>query len=119
METLISGLSDGAIYGLIAMGMSITFYVTRVINFAHGQLLMVAVMIIAEGSLAHWPLAASILLAFVASAVIAILTYLIAIRPVVRRLASTSNTRRTLCAPLMEETRIVHFLAGQKNRPLG
>jgi hypothetical protein len=57
METLISGLSDGAIYGLIAMGMSITFYVTRVINFAHGQQLMVAVMIIAEGSLAHWPLA--------------------------------------------------------------
>jgi branched-chain amino acid transport system permease protein len=85
METLISGLSDGAIYGLIAMGMSITFYVTRVINFAHGQLLMVAVMIIAEGSLAHWPLAASILLAFVAAAVIAILTYLIAIRPVIRR----------------------------------
>ena len=56
MQTLISGLSDGAIYGLIAMGMSITFYVTRVINFAHGQLLMVAVMVIAEGSLAHWPL---------------------------------------------------------------
>lgn len=84
METLISGLSDGAVYGLIAMGMSITFYVTRVINFAHGQLLMVAVMAIAEGTMAGWPLAASILLAFVAAAVIAVLTYLVAVRPVLR-----------------------------------
>ena len=85
MQTLISGLSDGAIYGLIAMGMSITFYVTRVINFAHGQLLMVAVMVIAEGTLAHWALGLSILLAFVAAAGIAVLTYLIAVRPVIRR----------------------------------
>jgi branched-chain amino acid transport system permease protein len=85
METLISGLSDGAIYGLIAMGMSITFYVTRVINFAHGQLLMVAVMAIAEGTMAGWPIGVSILVAFVAAAPIAVLTYLIAVRPVVRR----------------------------------
>jgi branched-chain amino acid transport system permease protein len=85
MQTLISGLSDGAIYGLIAMGMSLTFYVTRIINFAHGQLLMVAAMVIAEGTLSHWPLAASIALAFVVAAVTAVLTYVIAVRPVVRR----------------------------------
>jgi branched-chain amino acid transport system permease protein len=84
MQTLISGLTDGAIYGLIAMGMSVTFYVTRVINFAHGQLLMVAVMTIAEGSVHGWPIEISIVAAFISAAVIAVLTYILAIAPILK-----------------------------------
>jgi branched-chain amino acid transport system permease protein len=84
MQTLISGLSDGAIYGLIALGMSVTFYVTRVINFAQGQLLMAAVMTISEGATAGWPLWMSIVAAFAVAAVISVLTYVIAIAPILR-----------------------------------
>ena len=37
MQVVLEGLAQGSIYGLIALGMSIMFYVTRVINFAQGQ----------------------------------------------------------------------------------
>ena len=47
MQVLLSGLAIGAMYGLVGMGFAIAFYVTRVINFAEGQLLMVGVMVAA------------------------------------------------------------------------
>lgn len=39
---LVNGLLQGAIYGGIALGLSLIFGVLRVINFAHGSFLMVA-----------------------------------------------------------------------------
>lgn len=55
LQVLLTGLATGAIYGLVAMGFAVVFYVTRVINFATGQLLMVAIMITAGLSTLHWP----------------------------------------------------------------
>ncbi|MFC3051919.1 ABC transporter substrate-binding protein [Kordiimonas pumila] len=42
MQAVISGLANGAIYGLIAVGLTLIFGVMRVINFAHGEFLMIA-----------------------------------------------------------------------------
>ena len=47
LQVVLSGLAIGAVYGLVGMGFAIAFYVTRVINFAEGQLLMVGVMVAA------------------------------------------------------------------------
>ena len=47
LQVVLTGLSTGAIYGLVGMGFAIVFYVTRVINFATGQLLMAAIMVTA------------------------------------------------------------------------
>ena len=55
LQVVLTGLSTGAIYGLVAMGFAIVFYVTRVINFATGQLFMAAIMITAGLSADHWP----------------------------------------------------------------
>ena len=44
---MLSGLAIGAVYGLIGMALAISFYVTRVINFAQGQMMMAAMMITA------------------------------------------------------------------------
>jgi branched-chain amino acid transport system permease protein len=44
LQVLLSGLSEGAIYGLVAMAFAVVFYVTKVINFATGELLMVSIM---------------------------------------------------------------------------
>ena len=84
LQALLSGLATGAIYGLIAMGFSFAFYVTRVINFAQGQLLMVAIMITAAGAAAGWPVWISIGLGMVGSCVLGALLYLLAVRPVIR-----------------------------------
>ena len=46
LQFVLSGLAIGSIYGLMGMALAISFYVTRVINFAQGQMMMMAIMII-------------------------------------------------------------------------
>jgi branched-chain amino acid transport system permease protein len=82
LQALLSGLAIGAIYGLVGMGFSIVFYVTRVINFAEGQLLMVAVMVtaaLARSGVWTW---AAIVIGILAAGVIGAATYFVAVRPV-------------------------------------
>jgi branched-chain amino acid transport system permease protein len=83
VQVVLEGLAQGSIYGLIALGMSIMFYVTRVINFAQGQVAMVAVMVTAALAAGSVPIGFAIVLGIGASIVIGVLTYLVAVRPVI------------------------------------
>jgi branched-chain amino acid transport system permease protein len=51
IEDIINGVLMGSIYGLTAMGLTIIFGVLKVINFAHGSLLMVGMYV------AYWAVA--------------------------------------------------------------
>lgn len=42
LQSIISGLGTGVIYAVIALGFSIVYKTTRVVNFAHGQFLVIA-----------------------------------------------------------------------------
>jgi branched-chain amino acid transport system permease protein len=42
LNVLISGLMTGLVYGLMALGLSVIFGVARVVNFAHGEMMAVA-----------------------------------------------------------------------------
>ena len=42
LQQLINGLSLGSLYALIAIGYTMVYGILRLINFAHGDLLMVA-----------------------------------------------------------------------------
>lgn len=42
LQAIVSGLANGAIYALIAVGLTLVFGVMRIINFAHGEFLMIA-----------------------------------------------------------------------------
>ena len=42
VQLIVSGLLVGGIYALVAIGLNIIFGVMRIINFAHGEYLMVA-----------------------------------------------------------------------------
>ena len=46
LQVLLSGLMIGGIYALISMGLTIIFGVVRIINFAHGEFLMLAMYLV-------------------------------------------------------------------------
>ncbi|MCC3772733.1 branched-chain amino acid ABC transporter permease, partial [Streptomyces sp. UNOC14_S4] len=40
-QTLVSGLALGALYGLIAIGYTMVYGIVQLINFAHGEIVMI------------------------------------------------------------------------------
>lgn len=82
MQILLTGLASGAIYGLVAMGFAVAFYVTKVINFAQGQLLMATIMVAAAIAHAGLPTGLAIVSGLAASGILGALIYLLAVRPV-------------------------------------
>lgn len=63
-QTLADGLSLGAIYALMAVGIGLVFGVLRLVNFAYGQLVMAGAFALALASQWGWPLWAGIVLCF-------------------------------------------------------
>jgi branched-chain amino acid transport system permease protein len=47
-ETLLWGIANGCIYILLATGLNLIFGVMKLVNFAHGQLLMVGAFVAYE-----------------------------------------------------------------------
>src|SRR6185437_15455959 len=45
-QLVVSGIGQGSIYALVALGMTILFRVTTIVNFAHGELFMFSAFII-------------------------------------------------------------------------
>ena len=45
LQYLISGLTNGAIYALIALGFGIIYNATTIINFAQGEMVMLGAMV--------------------------------------------------------------------------
>lgn len=82
LQVVLSGLASGAIYGLVGMGFATAFYVTRVINFAEGQLLMVGVMVAAAIGRAGGGWVLVVAGGIGAAALMGAVTYLVAVRPV-------------------------------------
>ena len=41
IQTLISGLSLGSIYALIALGYTMVYGIAKMLNFAHGDVIMI------------------------------------------------------------------------------
>jgi len=80
VQTLVNGLSLGSLYALIALGMSVVFGIMRLVNFAHGELLMIAgyALVLFVGA----PLVVLIALTVVCVVVAAVLMERVAFRPV-------------------------------------
>ena len=66
LSYLISGLSLGSVYAIIALGYTMVYGIAKMLNFAHGDVIMVGgyMSFIATAHLG-WPPLASVLLAMV------------------------------------------------------
>jgi branched-chain amino acid transport system permease protein len=82
LQFAIAGLKNGAVYALLALGFTIVYASTNVINFAQGEFFMLGGMLAVFGfSSLGLPLALAALLAVVATAGIGVVFELLAIRP--------------------------------------
>jgi branched-chain amino acid transport system permease protein len=83
---LVSGLSLGSIYGLIALGFTLTFSVSGTVNFAQGSSVMLGAVICHALAIGlHWPMLAAVPVALFACAMWGLIVERIAVRPFVVR----------------------------------
>ena len=82
IETLISGLSLGSIYALMALGYTMVYGIAKMLNFAHGDIIMVGsyVAFIAINSMGL-PVPVSILLSVVVCTVLGMVIERVAYKP--------------------------------------
>jgi branched-chain amino acid transport system permease protein len=87
IELLISGLSLGCIYALIAMGFVVVFKATNVVNFAHASVVMLGAYLVARwnGALGFF---GAVAVAAVTCAVVAALCDIVLVRALRRRRGS-------------------------------
>jgi len=82
VDTLLAGIIQGNAYALVAVGLSLIFGVSNVVNFAQGSVFALGTMIgwwlIAER---HWPLWAAVIGVCVATALLGLVINLVAVRP--------------------------------------
>ncbi|HEX3181643.1 MAG TPA: branched-chain amino acid ABC transporter permease [Beijerinckiaceae bacterium] len=83
---LISGFGLGSIYGLIALGFTLTFSVSGTVNFAQGSSVMLGGVLCHTLYVGmHWPFAPAALLALLGCALWGLVVERIAVRPFVAR----------------------------------
>jgi branched-chain amino acid transport system permease protein len=82
LQQLVNGLSLGSVYALIAIGYSIVYGILRLINFAHGDILMIGVYA-GFGIIAvmHAPFLVALLIAMAIAALFGVLLERVAYRP--------------------------------------
>ncbi|MGE0798379.1 MAG: branched-chain amino acid ABC transporter permease [Lautropia sp.] len=85
LQLFLTGLCQGAIYALIAYGFNVTFWTVKVVNFAHGSCLMIAVMVSLAAFNAGMPLAIAVALGIAFTAALVGVLERIAVRPVLSR----------------------------------
>jgi len=82
MQQMVNGFSLGSMYALIAIGYTMVYGVLRLINFAHGDIMMVGAFLGYFGmAILGLPFLAAVLLAVVGSALLGMLTDKIAYKP--------------------------------------
>jgi len=80
LQHLFDAASTGGLYALIALGLALVFGVMNLVNFAHGELLMVGGYVILATETLPWPLV--VILTIVAVVAVALAMERVAFRPV-------------------------------------
>lgn len=82
LQVLFGGLTAGGIYAMIALGFTLVYRSTTVINFAHGEFVMLGALLAISGvSALKLPLVVAVLLAILATAIVGVLFERLLLRP--------------------------------------
>ena len=117
IQILVQGLTQGVVYALLAMGLALVYRTTKVINFAHGELMIFAVYVmyvLNQNPLrpVPYPLAA---LAGIGVAVgLGMLVYLVAIKRVTRFTGSIGWVLGTIAAAAVIQEGLVAIIGNSE-----
>lgn len=81
LQFLISGLTVGAVYALVALGFTLVYHASDVVNFAQGEFVMLGGMVTVFAYAAGVPLPLAALVAVIVAVVVGLLLYWLAIAP--------------------------------------
>ena len=117
LELTINGISLGFVYALVALGFVVIFKASRVINFAHGSILLIGAYVIARthDSLGFWP---AVLVGMATAAFIAALVELLILRRMRGRASIDTMTIVTIGVDIILATELVRRI-GQKVLNIG
>jgi len=116
LQQLINGLSLGSLYALLAIGYTMVYGILRLINFAHGDLLMVAAYVCVMGvGLFSWPWPVAFGLAIALTGLLGVLLERGAYRPL-RRAPRISLLISAIAVSFLLEN-LVLVIAGGRARP--
>lgn len=82
LQQVVNALSAGSLYALMAVGLALIFSIMRLINFAHGDIMMVAAYLVTFALFAGMPLPAALVTMIVGTVVIGLLMERVAYRPI-------------------------------------
>jgi len=82
IQQVVNALSAGSLYALMAVGLALIFSIMRLINFAHGDIMMVAAYLVTFALFAGLPLPAALVTMVLGTVVIGLLMERIAYRPI-------------------------------------
>ena len=95
---LVNGLSLGSVYALIALGYTMVYGIAKMLNFAHGDVIMIgAYVALVSMNQAGMPIPAAVLISIVACTVLGVVMERIAYKPL--RNASSNCRRRKASLP--------------------
>lgn len=82
LEQIINGLSTGSMYALVAVGYTMVYGIAKMINFAHGEIIMVGAYITyASMSILGLPIFIAVGLSIIGCALLGVVTERVAYRP--------------------------------------
>jgi branched-chain amino acid transport system permease protein len=113
LQLVFAGVCVGSAYALIAMGLSLTFWTTRTLNFGQGSLLMVGAVATAALLGAGVPAAFAVALAIALAGALMIVAERVAIRPLVKSGGSMGWVVSTLGFGLFLQGFVAKFYGSQ------
>lgn len=103
LQLLLQGMALGTVYALVGQGLNVTFWTLRVINFAHGAFLMIAVFFTLSAFQAGVPLGLALLIGVGCVAALGAVLERVAIRPVLKHAGGLGWIVSTLGAAIVIE----------------
>ncbi|HYB43844.1 MAG TPA: branched-chain amino acid ABC transporter permease, partial [Candidatus Methylomirabilis sp.] len=86
LSALITGISTGSMYGLLALGFHVTWTVSRTVNFAQGSSMMLGAVLLYGLAVTHqWPPAVAVVVALGLCGVYGLAVERLVVRPFVAR----------------------------------